>query len=46
MDQQVVILYDGSAYLRVSTGVSGANLRTWGVIAPLGPHKQGPPHSQ
>ena len=46
MDQQVVILYDEGAYLRVLTGVSGRNLKAWGVIAPLGPHKPGLRHSR
>jgi hypothetical protein len=46
MDQQVVILYERGAYLRVLTGVSVINLRAQAEVAPLAPHKPGQPHSQ
>jgi hypothetical protein len=46
MDQQVVILYEKSAYLRVLTGLSVINLRVQAEVAPLAPHKPGQPHSR
>ena len=46
MDQQVVILYEKSAYLRVLTGVSVINLRVQAEAARLAPHKPGLPHTQ
>jgi hypothetical protein len=46
LDQQVVIVYDPGAYLRVSTGESGANLKVLGVAGRLDPHKPGLRRSQ
>ena len=46
MDQQVIILYEKSAYLRVLTGVSVINLRAQAEAVLLAPHKPGLPHTQ
>ncbi len=46
MDQQVVIVYDSGAYLRVLTGVSGLNLKAEAVIGLLVLRKPGQRRSQ